>query len=143
MHALRADDDFSKITSRAAIKIASFYDVSVSDVIAVCSSVAVELLSAGRVKIIGGTGPDYKSVLRVGRIDNLKPSPPDQLPPADATTTQFTAFWKKHGFSTEEAVALMGTHSLIDDQVCTRGRWVLERSWAILEHPNNYNSSLP
>jgi hypothetical protein len=104
-------DRFSRITSRAAVKIASYYDVSVADVLAICSAVGIELLSNNRVKILSlGT-------LRVGRMDSLKASPPNQLPPANATTQQFASFWQLHKFSQEEAVALMGSHSLIDDQV--------------------------
>ncbi len=58
-----AYDSFSARTSRAMKKIASFFDASVADTMAVCAAVAPEVLSNGRIKIIGdvGTGHMYGS----------------------------------------------------------------------------------
>lgn len=35
-----------------------------------------------------------------------------------AAITFFADFWQKRGFTIEEGVALMGSHSLVDEQVC-------------------------
>eukprot|EP00198_Chlamydomonas_reinhardtii_P001276 XP_001690611.1 predicted protein [Chlamydomonas reinhardtii] len=114
-----AYDDFSLIAARAAKKIASFFDISVADTLAVCAAVGPEVLSKGRIKILTGTGA---GVLRVGRLDNIRPSPPGNLPPNHADLTSFAKFWKERGFSEAEATALMGSHALIDTQACFNGR---------------------
>ncbi|KAG2440741.1 hypothetical protein HXX76_003598 [Chlamydomonas incerta] len=108
-----AEDSFAALAARAAKKIASFFDVSVADTLAVCAAVAPEVLSKGRIKILTGSGP---GVLRVGRLDSTLPAPPGNLPAANSTLEQFAAFWTARGISATEATALMGSHALIDDQ---------------------------
>lgn len=83
-----------------------------------CAAVGPEVLSKGRIKILTGTGA---GVLRVGRLDNIRPSPPGNLPPNHADLTSFAKFWKERGFSEAEATALMGSHALIDTQVRADG----------------------
>ncbi len=83
----------------------------------VCTAVAVDVLSGGRMNILGGRGRIFRTVFRVGRLDSLTPSPPNQLPAATATTQTLSTFWSQRGFTMSEAMALMGTHALIDDQV--------------------------
>jgi hypothetical protein len=112
-----AYDDFGLLTSRVAKKIASFYDISVADTLAVCGAVAPEFLSDGRLKIIGAGGQG----LRVGRLDSVTAAPPGQLPAADIGLDAFVKFWTDRGFTVLEAVALMGSHSLIDEQGCFQG----------------------
>eukprot|EP00198_Chlamydomonas_reinhardtii_P001096 XP_001690431.1 predicted protein [Chlamydomonas reinhardtii] len=114
-----AEDNFAELAGRAAKKIASFYDVSVADTLAVCAAVAPEVLSKGRIKILTGSG---KGVLRVGRLDSVVPAPPGNLPAANTTLEQFAAFWAARGISATEATALMGSHALIDDQACFQGK---------------------
>jgi hypothetical protein len=82
----------------------------------VCGAVSIEELSGNRLRIIGGPGavPNF----RVGRRDSLKPSPNGTLLPGDATPRAFAAFWQARGFNMEEAIALMGSHALIDEQAC-------------------------
>lgn len=109
-------DKFSAIAARVLKKIASFYDVSVSDTMAVCGAVAIEELSNNRVKILA-TGD-----LTVGRLDTYMPSPPNQLPPDNADAKSFNAWWKARGFTVRQAIALMGSHALIDDQGCIKGK---------------------
>ncbi|KAG2425551.1 hypothetical protein HXX76_013595 [Chlamydomonas incerta] len=113
-----AYDDFSAIAARAAKKIASFFDISVADTLAVCAAVGPEVLSNGRIKILTGAGV---GTLRVGRLDSIRPSPPGNLPPATATVEEFTAFWAARGITAAEAAALMGSHALIDTQACFNG----------------------
>lgn len=67
--------------------------------------------------------------LAVGRYDRSTPAPPRQLPAGDQSLPaghqslqDFATFWTERGFSMEEAVALQGSHALIDDQVCGAGR---------------------
>ncbi len=62
--------------------------------------------------------PQNLDGLRVGRLDSDRPTPPNQLPAADASPEEFTKFWSDRGFTEAEAVALMGSHALIDEQVC-------------------------
>ncbi|KAG2441979.1 hypothetical protein HYH02_009772 [Chlamydomonas schloesseri] len=114
-----AYDDFSLLAARAAKKIASFFDISVADTLAVCAAVAPEVLSKGRIKILTGSGP---GVLRVGRLDSMMPSPPGNLPAATASVEEFAAFWSARGITAAEATALMGSHALIDTQACYNGR---------------------
>ncbi len=71
---------------------------------------AVEVLSAGRVKIL-----DHG--LRVGRLDSIAPAPEGQLLPENADLDAWAIFWKARGFNLTEAMALMGSHALIDEQV--------------------------
>ncbi|EFJ51493.1 hypothetical protein VOLCADRAFT_87571 [Volvox carteri f. nagariensis] len=75
-----AYDDFSLLTSRAAKKIASFFDISVADTLAV-----------------------------------------GQLPEVSAGVGDFVHFWNARGITTQEAMALMGSHALIDNQGCFQG----------------------
>ncbi|KAG2437396.1 hypothetical protein HXX76_006048 [Chlamydomonas incerta] len=112
-------DDFSALAARAAKKIASFFDVSVADTVAVCAAVAPDVLSNGRLKILTGSGP---GLLRVGRLDSARPSPPGNLPPATASVEDFTAFWAARGITGAEATALMGSHALLDTQACYSGK---------------------
>ncbi|KAG2440724.1 hypothetical protein HXX76_003581 [Chlamydomonas incerta] len=114
-----AYDDFSVLAARAAKKIASFFDISVADTLAVCAAVAPEVLSKGRIKILTGSGA---GVLRVGRLDSIRPSPPGNLPPSTANVDEFTAFWAARGITAAEATALMGSHALLDTQACFNGR---------------------
>ncbi|KAG2440722.1 hypothetical protein HXX76_003579 [Chlamydomonas incerta] len=114
-----AYDDFSVLASRAAKKIASFFDISVADTLAVCAAVGPEVLSKGRIKILTGSGA---GVLRVGRLDSIRPSPPGNLPAATANLTTLMKFWKDRGFSEAEATALMGSHALLDTQACFNGK---------------------
>jgi hypothetical protein len=86
-------DTFSTITARAMIKIASFENASVADVLAVCGAVAIEVLSKGRNKVLGVGGKN----MRVGRLDSITPAPENQLLPGDAPTSDFANFWVKHG----------------------------------------------
>ncbi len=81
----------------------------------ICGATAIEELSGRRVTIIG---PRYSKNFRVGRLDSLSPSPTNTLPAADASPSSFAAFWKARGFTMEEAIALMGSHALIDEQAC-------------------------
>ncbi|KAG2484888.1 hypothetical protein HYH03_016369 [Edaphochlamys debaryana] len=111
-----ADDNFALITARAAKKIASFFDISVADTVAVCAAVAPEVLSGGRMKILDGS-----NTLRVGRLDSTKPAPPNQLPSASANAASFLSFWTARGFTPREAAALMGSHALVDSQGCFMG----------------------
>jgi hypothetical protein len=67
--------------------------------------------------MIGFSGNRASARLRVGRLDSATPSPPGQLPPADVTNPNFLTFWAARNFSADEAVALLGSHALIDDQV--------------------------
>jgi hypothetical protein len=85
-------DKFSSITSRAMIKIASFEDASVADVLAVCGAVAIEVMSKNRNKVLGVGGKN----IRVGRLDSINPAPKNQLLPGDANAQDFAAFWQKH-----------------------------------------------
>ncbi|KAG2435978.1 hypothetical protein HYH02_011691 [Chlamydomonas schloesseri] len=119
-----SNDDFAALTARAAKKIASFFDISVADTLAVCAAVAPEVLSNGRIKILNGNGRG----LRVGRLDcSTMPAPPNQLPSAAADLDTFIKFWADRGINETEAVALMGSHSLVDSQGCFAGG-----------KPNNY-----
>ncbi|KAG2491600.1 hypothetical protein HYH03_010165 [Edaphochlamys debaryana] len=111
------DDNFALITARAAKKIASFFDISVADTVAVCAAVAPEVLSNGRLRILDGTNAN----LRVGRVDSTRPSPPGNLPSASAGTAAFLNFWAERGFTPREAAALMGSHCLVDSQGCFKG----------------------
>ncbi|KAG2484028.1 hypothetical protein HYH03_017118 [Edaphochlamys debaryana] len=111
-----AYDNFALITARAAKKIASFFDISVADTVAVCAAVAPEVLSNGRLRILDGT-----KALRVGRLDSIRPAPPNQLPPNSANASSFLNFWTARGFTAREAAALMGSHALLDSQGCFKG----------------------
>ncbi|GLC63932.1 hypothetical protein PLESTF_000100100 [Pleodorina starrii] len=113
-----AYDNFSLLTARAAKKIASFFDVSVADTLAVCAAVAPEVLSNGRIRTLPANGT---RVLPVGRLDSISPAPPNQLPPASAGVDEFVQFWAARGINAKEAMALMGSHALIDTQGCFRG----------------------
>lgn len=73
-------------------------------------AVATEVLSAGRVRIL-----DHG--LRVGRLDSITPAPEGVLPPANADLDAWATFWRARGFNLTEAMALMGSHALIDEQV--------------------------
>ncbi|KAG2484027.1 hypothetical protein HYH03_017117 [Edaphochlamys debaryana] len=112
-----AYDNFALITARAAKKIASFFDISVADTVAVCAAVAPEVLSNGRLRILDGTNAN----LRVGRLDSIRPAPPNQLPPNSANASSFLTFWTARGFTPREAAALMGSHCLVDSQGCFKG----------------------
>jgi hypothetical protein len=86
-------DRFSTIASRAMIKIASFEDASVADVLALCGAVAIEVASKDRSKVLGVGGKN----MRVGRLDSIDPAPENQLLPGDANTKDFASFWQKLG----------------------------------------------
>lgn len=87
----------------------------------VCGAVAPEVLSNGRFKILGHKGAKN---LRVGRLDSVRPAPPEKLPAEHADLAAFAGFWKARGFSMEEAMALMGSHALVDEQVRACGMCV-------------------
>jgi hypothetical protein len=74
------------------------------------------LLSPSLPQILRGVG---RGVLRMGRTDSAKPAPEGKLPGAAVTVAEFAAFWSDRGFSMAEAMSLMGSHSLIDEQVST------------------------
>jgi hypothetical protein len=88
------------------IKIASFYGVSISDTLAVCSSVAVEELSGGRVSFFGGASGSEKT-FRVGRLDWVDGESPDSpkntLPASDISNSAFAAYWARHNFTCASA----------------------------------------
>ncbi len=86
---------------------------------------APEVLSKGRIKILTGTG---NPVLRVGRLDSIRPAAPGNLPAATATVDEFVDFFAARGITAAEATALMGSHALIDTQVSERatGRRALQ-----------------
>ncbi len=93
-----------------------------------CGLVAVEELSEGKVKIFG------KYPIRVGRRDNDKSgkgfstlAPENTLPPADMTAPDFKKWWGDRSFGVELAIALLGTHALIDHQV-SFWRWRVARA---------------
>ncbi len=85
-----------------------------------CSTVAVEELSRGRIKFFGGES-GHEKTFRVGRLDWVKgeseTTPPNTLPPKDISNEAFDAFWKTHNLTLEEGVALMGSHSILELQV--------------------------
>jgi hypothetical protein len=114
-----AHDGLSDITFKVIRRIAAFYDASVADTLAVCSSVAVQELSRHRVKLIGRLNgkPDFL----VGRLDSKHTAPEHSLPAADMTAPEFADFWPKLGLTVEEGVALLGSHSLLEIQGCRRG----------------------
>ena len=120
-----AYDDFAFIAGRALTKIASFYDISVADCMAVCGAVAIEELSADpitKVPRVQFFRPGSRSnFFPVGRDDKAAPAAPDALPGSKINVADFVKFWKQSGMSTEDGVALMGTHALIDTQACMRG----------------------
>jgi hypothetical protein len=82
----------------------------------ICATVAVQELSGGRVRMLGYNGDGRFARFRVGRLDSEAAAPVNQLPDADTTTTEFMTFFQNRGFTPDEAVSLMGSHSLIDDQ---------------------------
>lgn len=107
----------------------------------VCGAVATEVLSGGRVVVLGplrgptsaaaGGTPNIAAAaepsssstgggggkLLVGRLDSVVPSEPDQLPGPSSDLGTFATFWLQRGFTMEEAAALMGSHALMDKQV--------------------------
>ncbi len=139
-----AQENFSALVSRAVIKLASFYDVSASDVLTVstmtskgcsiftatshraqatptpnrlvqvCNLVAMEVLSNNRLKLIGPGAPP----LKVGRLDSTGAAAENMLASPLAGPNEFVDFWAGHKFTPEEAMALMGSHSLLRDQGC-------------------------
>ncbi len=82
----------------------------------VCAAVGVEVLSGGRVKILGGA--NSVANLRVGRLDSLTPREPNRMPDVDDDLEDWQEFWQRSRFSPEEAVALMGAHGLMEKQAC-------------------------
>lgn len=82
----------------------------------VCGAVAAEELSKGRLKIIGAnTTPAVP--FRIGRYDRTEAAPAGTLPAENVTVSNFAQFWKDRKINMTEAVALMGSHGLIDTQV--------------------------
>lgn len=49
--------------------------------------------------------------VRIGRKDSSKAEPTGQIPPASDTATQLVALFKSKGFTVEDLVALVGSHS--------------------------------
>lgn len=104
-------ESFVHVISKNIIALASKYDASAADVVAVCGAVATEFL--GGPVIISRT-----SRFRVGRYDRTEPNPANALAPANINTTRFGDFAKSKGLSIEEMTALMGAHSLLDEGGC-------------------------
>lgn len=106
-------DNFTFIISSNAMSIASLYDTSAADVVAVCGAVSTEFL--GGPKIIKY---DPKSPFKVGRRDKIVPNPSNNLAPSNMTTQEFAIFAKTRGVTIEELTALMGSHALVDAKGC-------------------------
>jgi hypothetical protein len=108
-------DNFAFILSKNALALAKKYDASVADIIAVCGAVSSEYLGGPKVLFYDKSMP-----FLVGRLDKQIPNPANSLAPANLNTSGFSDFTIKRNLSIEEMVALMGSHSLIDEKSCLK-----------------------
>lgn len=105
-------DGFSTIASKWILAIASKYQASVADTVAVCGAVAIEVLGGPDVLAFDRQFPFF-----VGRIDNPEPST-GPLPAADVSIQYINDFSLKWGITLEEMVSLLGSHTLFPFQGC-------------------------
>lgn len=108
-------DSWAYLLSKNALALAKKYNTSVADIIAVCGAVSTEYL--GGPKIISY---DTNLPFLVGRFDSIEPNPPNKLPGSNINLTSFANFAKNRNLTMEEMTALMGSHSLIDENGCKR-----------------------
>ena len=114
-------DSWAFLLSKNALALAKKYNTSVADVIAVCGAVSTEYL--GGPKIISYDYQSFGNINQpflVGRFDSIEPNPPNKLPGSNINLTSFANFAKNKNLTMEEITALMGSHSLIDDNGCKK-----------------------
>lgn len=104
-------ESFAYLLSKNVLALATKYDASAADVIAVCGAVASEYLGGSNIIYPG-------SDFRVGRFDRTEPNPANALAAANMNVDGFVEFAKKKGLTVEELTALMGSHSLLDEKGC-------------------------
>lgn len=110
-------DSFAFLLSANALALAQRYDTSVADIVAVCGAVATEY--QGGPTIVSHT-VEPNEPFSVGRFDSTTPNPTNSLPGANINTQQFSTFAQSRNLTIREMTALMGSHSLIDNQGCER-----------------------
>lgn len=110
-----AYDNFAHILSKNALALASRFNSSVADVIAVCGAVSTEFLGGPRIIKYDANEP-----FLVGRHDKDVPNPIHSLAPANLNTTGFALFAEKRNLTLEEMTALMGSHALLDEKGCKK-----------------------
>lgn len=108
-------DSWAFLLSQNALALAKRYNSSVADIVAVCGAVATEY--QGGPSIIRD---DKAQPFLVGRYDSLEPNPANKLPASNINLDGFSNFATNKNLTLEEMTALMGSHSLIDEQGCER-----------------------
>lgn len=106
-------DNFAVILSKNALALATRYNTSVADIIAVCGAVAVEYAGGPKIVEHHATEP-----FLVGRFDKEVPNPVNSLAPANMDTFGFSNFAKARNLTLTEMTALMGSHALLDEKGC-------------------------
>lgn len=67
---------------------------------------------------------------RVGKLDSNVENPPGILPPADLKPEGFAAYFKpRFNRGMYDAVALMGSHTVLDNQGCVEAKNTGEHGW--------------
>ncbi len=110
----RAENAYDRMSTyvwKSSIAIASLYDISVADVIALCG--------AEGSYFTGGPNPITRQGNRfvVGRLDSDVENPRTLSPP-DQNIQDFQTAFESRGFTLEEAVCLLGSHSVLDNTGC-------------------------
>lgn len=108
-------DSWAFLLSQNALALAKRYNTSVADIIAVCGAAATEFQGG---PIIVRNDPDNPFL--VGRYDSLEPNPANKLPGSNINLDGFANFAQTRNLTMEEMTALMGSHSLIDENGCQR-----------------------
>lgn len=108
-------DNFAYLLSKNALALATRFNSSVADVVAVCGAVATEFLGGPKIIKYDAHQPFF-----VGRHDRDIPNPANALAPANMNTTGFVAFAENRNLTIEEMTALMGSHALLDEKGCKR-----------------------
>ena len=106
-------ESFAKRAAALIIPIAAKYGASVADTLAVCGAAMTSALKAPDLLTLGP--------LKVGRLDSFAASPPGFMPADGATAEELASFFTARGMEVDDAVALLGVHSLIATKGCSTG----------------------
>eukprot|EP00877_Chromochloris_zofingiensis_P000702 jgi/Chrzof1/10632/Cz05g06020.t1 len=147
-----AYDSFSTFVAASIRKLVGFYNISYADGLAVCGAVAREMLTYGSSPVYNLMPAMDKSNrktpvvdFRVGKLDSNVENPPGILPPADLKPEGFAAYFKpRFNRGMYDAVALMGSHTVLDNQGCVEAKNTAfppgtKRMFAWQAHATYYN----
>lgn len=107
-----AQHSFSKRAASLVLTIAAKYKCSAADALAVCGMTMISSLGSRDLLTV--------APLRVGRIDKNTANPDGQLPAQGVDSATAMKFFNDRGINTNDAIALLGAHSLVPTKGCVQ-----------------------